>query len=103
MIYNSSDILTTSIDSPFSAGKQYYKAKKFPPVPPAESDIYVVTTEGDRLDLLAFTYYNDASLWWVISGINNGVTFGSMFPEPGTQLRIPISINDVLSIFNNAN
>ena len=51
MIYNNSDILTTSIDSPFGAGKQYYKAKKFPPVPPAESDIYVVTTEGVRLDL----------------------------------------------------
>lgn len=103
MIYNNLDILTTSIDSPFGAGKQYYRSKKFPPIPPSESDIYVVTTEGDRLDLLAFTYYGDASLWWVISGVNNGITFDSMFPEPGTQLRIPININEVLSIFNNAN
>jgi hypothetical protein len=103
MIYSNSDILTTTIGSSSGAGKQYYKAKKFPPIPPTESDVYVITTEGDRLDLLAFTYYDDASLWWVISGINNGITFGSMFPEPGTQLRIPININEVLNIFNNAN
>ena len=103
MIYSNSDILTTTIGSSSGAGKQYYKAKKFPPIPPTESDVYVITTEGDRLDLLAFTYYNDAALWWIISGVNNGITFGYMFPEPGTQLRIPININEVLSIFNNAN
>jgi hypothetical protein len=97
MIYNNSDILTTA------TGKQYYKAKKFPPIPPSESDIYIVTTEGDRLDLLAFKYYKDATLWWIISGVNNNITFGSMFPEPNTQLRIPINISDVLTAFNNIN
>jgi hypothetical protein len=97
MIYNNSDILTTT------TGKQYYKAKKFPPIPPSESDIYIVTTEGDRLDLLAFKYYKDATLWWIISGVNNNTTFGSMFPEPNTQLRIPINISDVLTAFNNIN
>jgi len=103
MIYSSSDILTTSIDSPFGAGKQYYKAKQFPTIPPADNDLYVVTVEGDRLDLLAYTYYQDASLWWVISAINNNSTLGSMFPIPGTQLRIPTDINNVLTIFGNIN
>jgi hypothetical protein len=97
MIYNNSDILTTT------TGKQYYKAKKFPPIPPSESDIYIVTTESDRLDLLAFKYYKDATLWWVISGVNNNITLGSMFPEPNTQLRIPINISDVLTTFNDIN
>jgi len=71
MIYNNADILTTTIDSPFGAGKQYYKAKQFPIIPPADNDLYVVTVEGDRLDLLAYTYYQDASLWWVVLWANN--------------------------------
>lgn len=103
MIYNNADILTTTIDSPFGEGKQYYKAKQFPTIPPADNDLYVVTVEGDRLDLLAYTYYQDASLWWVISAINNNSTLGSMFPIPGTQLRIPTDINNVLTIFGNIN
>jgi hypothetical protein len=103
MIYNNADILTTTIDSPFGAGKQYYKAKQFPTIPPADNDLYVVTVEGDRLDLLAYTYYQDASLWWVISAINNNITMGSLFPVPGTQLRIPTDINNVLTIFGNYN
>jgi hypothetical protein len=103
MIYNKADILVTTIDSPFGAGKQYYKAKQFPTIPPSANDLYVITVEGDRLDLLANTYYQDASLWWVIAAINNNSTLGSMFPIPGTQLRIPTDINNVLTIFGNTN
>jgi hypothetical protein len=97
MIYNNADILTTS------TGKQYYKAKQFPSIPPSANDLYVVTVEGDRLDLLSYTYYKDASFWWVIAFVNNNITLGSMFPEPGTQLRIPIDLNNVLTLFNQEN
>ena len=103
MIYNKADILTTTIDSPYGAGIQYYKAKQFPIIPPSANDLYVVTVEGDRLDLIANTYYQNSSLWWVISAINNNSTVGSMFPIPGTQLRIPTNINNVLTIFGNNN
>jgi hypothetical protein len=84
-------------------GVPYYKAKKYPPIPPLPSDIYVVTTQGDRLDLLAYTYYKDASLWWVIPMANDNITLGSMFPEPGVQLRIPTDLNVVLTLFEQAN
>jgi nucleoid-associated protein YgaU len=65
--------------------------------------VYVVTSIGDRLDLLAFQYYNDATLWWVIAMANNNVTKGLMFPEPGIQLRIPTNLNAVIALFNNFN
>lgn len=97
MIYNSNDILSTT------QGVKYYKAKKYPPIPPQESDIYVVTVQGDRLDLLANTYYKDPSLWWVISIANSNITFGSMFPEPGIQLRIPTDLNTVIALYNQEN
>ena len=97
MIYNSNDILSTT------QGVKYYKAKKYPPIPPQESDIYVVTVQGDRLDLLANTYYKDPTLWWVISIANSNITFGSMFPEPGIQLRIPTDLTTVITLYNQEN
>lgn len=97
MRYNKSDILVTS------SGQQYYKAKKYPYIPPTENDIYLVTTMGDRLDLIAYSYYKDATLWWIIAAANNNVNFGSMFPEPGIQLRIPTDLNAVMTLFDNIN
>ena len=86
-----------------SQGKRYWKQKFYPNVPLSETDDYVITTIGDRLDNLAYSYYNDSTFWWVISMANNNVTKGSLFPEPGTQLRIPTNINAVLSLYNQYN
>lgn len=81
----------------------YYKGKIYPDIPYTDTDDYVVTTVGDRLDLLAYSYYKDPELWWVISVANNHITKGSMFPTPGLQLRIPTDINNVLRLFNEVN
>jgi hypothetical protein len=86
-----------------SSGKRYYKGKIYPNIPFSETDVYVITTIGDRLDLIAYDYYNDAEMWWVVSIANNNITKGSMFPIPGTQLRIPVNINSVLELFNSTN
>ena len=50
-----------------ATGTQYYKRVIYPEIPRSNQDIYVITTEGDRYDILALRYYNSASLWWVIS------------------------------------
>ena len=86
-----------------SSGKRYYKGKIYPDIPYSDTDEYVITTIGDRLDSIAYSYYNDAELWWVISVANNNITNGSMFPIPGTQLRIPTNINSVLNLFDQVN
>jgi hypothetical protein len=86
-----------------SEGKRYWKQKFYPNVPLSETDDYVITTIGDRLDSLAYSYYRDSTLWWVISMANNNVTRGSLFPEPGTQLRIPTNINAVIELYNQYN
>jgi nucleoid-associated protein YgaU len=84
-------------------GKPYWKGKSYPNIPVSESDAYVITSSEDRLDLLAYRYYNDATLWWIIAMANNNSTKGLMYPEPGTQLRIPTDLNSVLALFNNYN
>jgi hypothetical protein len=83
-------------------GRPYYKQKYYPNIPLSESDVYVITTVGDRFDTLANSYYNDPKLWWVISTANNNATDG-LIPLPGTQLRIPTDLNAVLNLYDQFN
>ena len=78
-------------------GTKYLKLKKYPNIPLTETDVYVITTIGDRLDLLAYTYYKNPEHWWVISAANNNINKGSMFLTPGTQLRIPTEVQSILN------
>lgn len=83
--------------------KRAYQTTRYPEIPFSENDIYVVTTDGDRYDLLANEYYNDSSLWWIISIANRELPQNSLMPPPGTQLRIPNNPSDILQQFNTLN
>lgn len=95
--YADTTILKTQQDRP------YYKNTFYPNIPLSENDVYVITTVGDRLDSLAYSYYNDATLWWVIAAANNNATNGALYPQPGTQLRIPTDLNSILNQFDKFN
>ena len=87
-----------------SSGEPYYKSKIYPQIPYTESDIYVITTIGDRLDLLAYLYYKDATLWWIISVTNsNVISQGTLYTTPGTQLLIPTDINQDITQYTQLN
>ena len=49
-------------------------------IPEHNSDMYYLAQEGDRLDNLAFRFYGDSSLWWIISIANNASSQDSLFP-----------------------
>jgi len=67
-----------------------YLTVKYPEILPESSDMYVYTTRGDRYDILALKYYQDSSLWWVISRANStSLNFDSIIPNIGEQIRIP--------------
>ena len=85
-------------------GSTYYRTTFYPEIPLSENDIYVITDLGDRLDLLANQFYKDISLYWIIIAANpNKMDFGSISTPPGTQLRIPININAIITSYNNLN
>ncbi len=84
-------------------GKPYFKSKFYPNIPLSKNDIYIITSAEDRLDSLAYTYYNDSEMWWIIAAANNNKTGASLFPKPGTQLRIPTDLSSVMRLFNNFN
>jgi hypothetical protein len=73
---------------------------KYPSIPRGSQDIYVYVTGGDRYDVLAQTYYNDSTLWWIIARANATISpTDSLYPSPGIQIRIP-SVNRISTIIS---
>jgi phage tail protein X len=81
-------------------GRTVYRSKIYPEIPLSDTDIYVATETGDRLDTLAYQYYNNASYWWVIAAANNihNAPFGL---KDGTILRIPQNYIEIVNKFRN--
>jgi hypothetical protein len=40
-------------------------------------------------------------MWKIIAMANNNVTKGSLFITPGTQIRIPTNLTDVIKLYEN--
>jgi hypothetical protein len=84
------------------SGVRYYPNVRYPEIPETDTDLYVITTVGDRYDKLAQQYYSDSSLWWIIASANN-YDSATLVPQPGVQLRIPANISRVLELFEEVN
>lgn len=69
-------------------GRRVYRSRIYPNIPLRDDDEYVITQEGDRLDLLAYEFYKDQSLWWIIASANN-IHNAPLGLEAGLTLRIP--------------
>jgi hypothetical protein len=81
---------------------RYYTNTLYPEIQPNVNDIYMLTMAGDRLDTLANTFYQDTSLWWVISRANpDKIRRDGLLLKPGVQIRIPSNIQNILNEFEN--
>ena len=95
--YENIEILKTEL------GKRYKKTIRYPKMEKTSEDKYIISIQGDRLDNLAFKYYEDSRLWWILARANN-LGKGDMEIPIGTQLRIPhyyIEIYDEYLKLNN--
>jgi nucleoid-associated protein YgaU len=81
-------------------GREVYRTKIYPNIPLKDTDVYVMTETGDRLDTLAFQYYEDSSLWWIIAAANN-IHDAPMGLQDGTILRIPLIYIQISNNFTN--
>jgi hypothetical protein len=86
----------TGVKVDTKTGIRYQKPTLYPDIPESDSDSYHIVVVGERLDLLAYKYYNDSGLWWVISRANN-LDPSITTAEVGTELRIPSDIGSILS------
>jgi uncharacterized membrane protein YgcG len=83
------------------SGVRVYNTTFYPTIPIDDSDQFIYTKFGDRIDALANQYYGDVTLWWIISKAN-GIK-GQAGLKPGLLLRIPGNITQIISDFNALN
>tara|TARA_X000001388_G_C2205667_1_gene113026 strand:- start:211 stop:507 length:297 start_codon:yes stop_codon:yes gene_type:complete len=71
-----------------------YRPTIYPAIPIRDSDIFITTVVGERLENIAYQYYNDGSLWWIIAkanGLNDAV-----IANADKKIRIPTQIESIL-------
>ena len=83
------------------SGVRVYNTTFYPSIPIDDSDRFIYTKFGDRVDALANEYYGDVTLWWIISKAN-GIK-GQAGLKPGLLLRIPGQVEEILSNFRDLN
>tara|TARA_R110001606_G_scaffold395850_1_gene568970 strand:+ start:203 stop:502 length:300 start_codon:yes stop_codon:yes gene_type:complete len=86
--YENIEILRTEL------GKRYKKTTRYPKMDRNSNDTYIFSIQGDRLDNLAYKFYNDSRLWWILARANN-LGKGDMEIPIGKQLRIPYNFIEI--------
>ena len=74
----------------------------YPTIPLTDSDRFIYPKDGSRLDNLAFEFYNDSSLWWILAQAN-GLGKGRTVLNPNFQIRIPGNVEKILSDYDKLN
>jgi hypothetical protein len=97
-------IPTTKNDTgvPSTSGKVMYVPIYYPNIEAQADDNYILTGVTDRLDNIAFDFYGDATLWWVIAMVND-LAGDSVYPPTAVYLRIPKDLSSILSKYNKFN
>ena len=65
-----------------------YQISRYPVIPTSDADLFIISRQGDRLDLLAQQFYGDVRAWWILAEANQ-IGKGTLVVAPGIQLRIP--------------
>ena len=83
------------------SGIRVYQTTYYPEIKISDNDVFILPKEGERLDSLAYKYYGDVSLWWVIAKAN-GIK-GVAVPPLDEPIRIPGNITNIIENFNDLN
>jgi hypothetical protein len=95
--YENNTIISSSLNP------RYRSSTRYPSIPLSINDSFIIAQFGDRLDNIAYKFYQDPSLWWIISSANPDLPKDSLYPPLGYQLRIPIFTIEILRNFENLN
>ena len=84
------------------SGKRFKKTILYPKMNKKSDDIYIIAIQGDRLDNLAYKYYQDSRLWWILARANY-LGKGDLSIPIGKQIRIPQDYISIVDEFNELN
>ena len=83
------------------SGIRVYQTTYYPEIKISDSDVFIFPKEGQRLDNLAYKYYGDTTLWWIIAKAN-GIK-GVAVPPLDEPIRIPGNVTNIIENFNDLN
>ena len=83
------------------SGIRVYQTTYYPEIKISDSDVFIMPKEGQRLDNLAYKYYGDTTLWWIIAKAN-GIK-GVAVPPIDEPIRIPGNVTNIIEKFNDLN
>lgn len=83
-------------------GTRYLNRIQYPKIEISDTDISVKGLYGQRFENLAYKFYGNPELWWVIARAN-GQLDGSTYMVPGKEYRIPQDIGKIISKFDELN
>ena len=86
----------TGIKIDKDTGNRVMKTTLYPEIKINNGDRFVYPIDGDRLENLAYRYYGDSTLWWIIAKAN-GIRDGAFGLKPDEKLRIPGSVPQIVS------
>ena len=67
---------------------EFWDTMALPDATPRPDDIQYIVKAGDRIDLLAATFYQDPAMWWVLAWANNLEILPTDLKE-NMQIRVP--------------
>lgn len=85
-IRNSSRLLHANLF--VTGGVEYWELPEYPTIDVRDDDLTHEVEESDRIDKLAYTYYGDANLWWIIALANDLRMLPSDL-QAESKIRIP--------------
>ena len=92
----------TLVKTDKDSGNRVYGLTIYPSIPIQDGDQFIYPYDGEKLEGLAFKYYQETSLWWIIAGANN-IRDGSFALNPSEKIRIPNNIQPILEEFRRIN
>jgi hypothetical protein len=86
----------TGIKEDKSTGNRVLKSTLYPIIKIEDSDQFIYPIDGDRVENIAYRYYGDSTLWWIIAKAN-GIRDGSFGLKPDEKIRIPGNVPQIMS------
>ena len=73
---------------------RYLNRIEYPVIPVRDTDLFIQGQYGKRLDNLAFEYYGNVQLWWIIARANPECFDGGLSLKVGKEYRIPTDLSE---------
>lgn len=86
----------TGIKIDKNTGNRVQKTTLYPEIKIEDGDQFIYPLDGDRMESIAYRFYGDSTLWWIIAKAN-GIRDGSFGLKPDEKIRIPSNVPQILS------